>query len=257
MTGRATHLLNAALTPTDPDKRSVDIVRVFPEVFAIASFLAFVPPIVKSVYLAYDPLVSYWLGDSPKAFAVLPMLFIVISYAIQGAKRAPRRGAIALSLIGSSVALGVQANNIAVNALQLSNSFAASDCEFFTKKYELERDWIAARDLRETCSKEIGEDYLIQHCPQYREGRFQHAGWDFLSSMETRYSCGGWCRPSSPLWTSRQTRDSCSTVVSQVLSAKVVRDSIQIVVYNIVVLTLSTISLIMLGPTVHERGFQW
>mmetsp|Transcript_14067 Transcript_14067/g.40151 ORF Transcript_14067/g.40151 Transcript_14067/m.40151 type:complete len:258 (-) Transcript_14067:133-906(-) len=257
MASHAKHLLYAALTPTDAGKRTLNIVHVFPEAFASCCILVFAPPVVKSFYLASDSLISYWFGVRPKVVVALPLAFIGAGYAMQAARRSPRRLAIALSLVGSSIALGVQANNMAVNAVRLSNSFAASDCESFTMKHNLESTWHIAYDFHRSCSAKIGEDYLIQHCPDYPEQAFKNPGWDFLQDMEQRYACGGWCRHRAPLWTSLPTADSCSTVVSQVLSAKVLRDSVQIVIYSFVVLALSTIALILLGPTMRDKGFDW
>mmetsp|Transcript_87357 Transcript_87357/g.271383 ORF Transcript_87357/g.271383 Transcript_87357/m.271383 type:complete len:261 (-) Transcript_87357:105-887(-) len=258
MTSHAKHLLYVALTPTDVGKRTINVVHVFPEVFVVCSVLIFAPPVVKSLYLATDPLVAYWFGVHPKVIVALPLAFIGASYALHARRRAPRRGAIALSLLGSSAVLAVQANNIAVNAMTLSNTFAASDCEPFTRKHRLEHSWDAAYEFKKACTSKIGEeDYLVQHCPHYEEEAFKHPGWAFLESMEFRYFCSGWCHRRSPLWTASPTTDSCSAVVSQVLSAKVLRDSVQLVIYNFVVLALSIIGLILIGPSMQEKGFAW
>mmetsp|Transcript_87358 Transcript_87358/g.271385 ORF Transcript_87358/g.271385 Transcript_87358/m.271385 type:complete len:211 (-) Transcript_87358:569-1201(-) len=162
MTSHAKHLLYVALTPTDVGKRTINVVHVFPEVFVVCSVLIFAPPVVKSLYLATDPLVAYWFGVHPKVIVALPLAFIGASYALHARRRAPRRGAIALSLLGSSAVLAVQANNIAVNAMTLSNTFAASDCEPFTRKHRLEHSWDAAYEFKKACTSKIGEDGLTR-----------------------------------------------------------------------------------------------
>mmetsp|Transcript_82840 Transcript_82840/g.268061 ORF Transcript_82840/g.268061 Transcript_82840/m.268061 type:complete len:259 (+) Transcript_82840:116-892(+) len=257
MAGRAERVLRAGGgPPEDGGKAVVDIVGVFPEAFTTLCLLAFVPPVVKSTYLAIDPLVSYWWGRGPKIVVFLPLVFIALSHAIHRVSQGPRKSAIALALIGSSLALGVQANLIAVNALQLSSSFAAKDCEFWTRKHELEAAWQSAHEFRAACNGAVGGEYLIQHCPGYGEQAAENPGWSFLWSMEVRYACAGWCGLKAPLWTLPGARDSCSTVVSQVLAAKVQRDSMQICIYCIVVLALSAVKLIALGPKSRHRRIE-
>uniref|UniRef100_A0A7S4V581 Uncharacterized protein n=1 Tax=Alexandrium monilatum TaxID=311494 RepID=A0A7S4V581_9DINO len=257
MASHAKHLLYAALAPTDAGKRTINIAGIFPEVFVASCLLLFTPPVVKSVYLAFDPLVSYWFDFKTKVVVALPAVFIGAGYVMQALRRAPRRGAIALSLLGPSMALAVQANNIAANALELSNDFAASDCEPFTRKYPLESSWQAASDFQKQCWSKVGEEYLLIHCHDYSEHAFKHPGWAFLENMEHRYVCSGWCHHRAPLWTTLPTADSCSTVVSQVLFAKVLRDSVQVVIYNFIVICLSIVALVLLGPTMREKGFDW
>mmetsp|Transcript_103239 Transcript_103239/g.274541 ORF Transcript_103239/g.274541 Transcript_103239/m.274541 type:complete len:258 (-) Transcript_103239:19-792(-) len=257
MTGNAKHLLFAALTPTDVGKRPINIIYIFPEAFLALGALLFVTPVVKGLYLASDPLVANWFGVHPKVIIALPLPFVAVGYALNAWKRLPRRSAIALSLLGSSLALGVQANNIAVNALELRNSFAASDCEYWTRKHNLESQWQAAYDFRKACEASIGEEYMVQHCPHYAEQAFQNPGWSFLESMEHRYICSGWCEHREPLWISLATKDSCSTVVSQVLSGKVLRVSVQLIIYCFVVGTLTIMGLILIGPSMQQKGFDW
>uniref|UniRef100_A0A7S2MPE8 Uncharacterized protein n=1 Tax=Alexandrium andersonii TaxID=327968 RepID=A0A7S2MPE8_9DINO len=257
MTGSAKHLLNAALTPTDVGKRTVNVIYVFPEAFLAISVLVFATPVVKALYLASDPLIANWFGVQPKVIVALPMAFVIAGYLMHAMRRLPSRAAIAVSLLGSSLALGVQANNIAVNALDLRNSFAASDCEDWTPKHNLEASWEAAHDFQKKCEENIGEDYLISHCPDYAEQAFQHPGWSFLENMEHRYVCSGWCQHRQPLWITLPTKDSCSIVVSQVLSAKVLRDCVQLIIYCFLVGTLTVIGLILFGPTMQEKGFDW
>uniref|UniRef100_A0A7S4UPQ1 Uncharacterized protein n=1 Tax=Alexandrium monilatum TaxID=311494 RepID=A0A7S4UPQ1_9DINO len=186
MASHAKHLLYAALAPTDAGKRTINIAGIFPEVFVASCLLLFTPPVVKSVYLAFDPLVSYWFDFKTKVVVALPAVFIGAGYVMQALRRAPRRGAIALSLLGPSMALAVQANNIAANALELSNDFAASDCEPFTRKYPLESSWQAASDFQKQCWSKVGEEYLLIHCHDYSEHAFKHPGWAFLENMEHR-----------------------------------------------------------------------
>jgi len=219
------------------------------------SLLLFTPPMVKGMYLARDPLVTTWQGTVPQLVFALPLALIVIAHGIHRLKNGPRRRAIILSLVGSSVVLGIQANHIGVKALELSNSFAASDCEAPLVKYQLEQAWQEAQKFRMQCP--LKEEHLIQRCPGYEDAEVKNPGWQFLRELEQRYTCAGWCVPHMPLWTFHTGRDSCSAVVAQVLSIKVTRDSMQVVIYSITILAFSIMTVISLGPSIRERGIEW
>lgn len=248
------HILHLALSPVDPSRKTINILRVFPEGFSAWCLILFTPPVLKGFYLAGDPLVSSWMGSGPQAVFALPLLFIVIAYIIHKVKATPRKRAIILSLVGSSLALGVQANRIGVTALKLGSTFTASDCQQYMGKYELESAWQKAQKFRAACS--FGEEHLIQRCPGYEQEAVNNPVWTLLWKMEHEYMCAGWCEPEVPLWTFGHVKDSCSTVVAQLLS-ETSRDSTQIVIHSMIVLALSTVTLIALGPSLRERGIDW
>mmetsp|Transcript_126080 Transcript_126080/g.251736 ORF Transcript_126080/g.251736 Transcript_126080/m.251736 type:complete len:256 (-) Transcript_126080:41-808(-) len=255
MKSHAGHILRVALSPVDPSKKSINILRVFPEAFCVWSLLLFTPPLVKAMHLARDPLVTTWQGTVPQMVFAMPLALIVIAHGIHRLKHGPRRRAIILSLVGSSVILGIQANHIGVNALELSNSFAASDCQSPLEKHKLEKSWQEAQKFRVQCP--LTKEHLIQRCPGYETAEAKSPDWKFLRELEQRYTCAGWCEPHMPLWTFHTGRDSCSDVVAQVLAIKVTRDSMQVVIYSMTILAFSIITVISLGPSIRERGIEW
>lgn len=264
MVGGASQVLRFALTPlNDGEKLLVGGLPYFNNAFSTCCTLLFTAPVVKAIFLVNDPLVSFWLGFRPKVVVLMPIVFIFVSYLIQQVAGSPMKRALVLNLIGGSLVLGLQANQIAVNALVLSNSFAASDCENYTLKYGFENAWLAAHEFRKGCSPNTRDplapdDGLIQHCEGYKKEATTRPAWAFLWNLEERYACAGWCKPREPLWViSHTTQDSCSTVVAQVLSAKIQRDSMQLAIYNIIMLTISVVAIIGLGPTLKAHGIGW
>eukprot|EP00421_Protoceratium_reticulatum_P051073 CAMPEP_0168433324 /NCGR_PEP_ID=MMETSP0228-20121227/39342_1 /TAXON_ID=133427 /ORGANISM="Protoceratium reticulatum, Strain CCCM 535 (=CCMP 1889)" /LENGTH=252 /DNA_ID=CAMNT_0008447467 /DNA_START=103 /DNA_END=858 /DNA_ORIENTATION=+ len=252
MAGQAAHLLHVALSPVDLGKKTLDLLPIFPNAYSLCCALLFLAPVVKCIVLAFDPLVEHWLGDGPKIVMVLPVVFIGASHIIHMSTRTLRKRALVLSLIGPSLALGIQANRIAVKALQLGTTLSALDCQPYSLKHELEGEWKAAKDFHDSCA-----DMRVQDCPGYFDHAVHHPGWRFLLTMEQTYACAGWCEPREPLWTAEHVNDSCSTVASQVLSGKILRDSMQVAIYNIVVLTLSTMVLITMAPSLQSEGMEW
>lgn len=237
----------------------LDLLKIFPDAFTFFSVLVFAAPMVKGIYLAIDPLVTYWFGDAPKCLLIFPPVFISAGYAIHWQTRTPSMRAIIMSLIGSSFVLGGLGNAMAMKSLELGNKFAARDCKSFDQKYDLEREWLLAHDFHANCEGKSGtaSEYAVHTCAGYSVEAFKHPIWEFLWSMESQYRCAGWCDVHQPIWTFTKPTDSCSTVVAQVMLAKVKRESIQLAVYNILVFTITAAFLIALGPTLRKRGVGW
>merc|ERR550514_2588124 len=105
--------------PAEHNKGQSGLLQAFPDAFALWCLFVFVPPLVKTVYLVDDPLVVFWMGDGLKVVPFLPILLIAIGHLLHQRRRAPSKGAVILSLVGSSLTLGFVANRIAVRALVL------------------------------------------------------------------------------------------------------------------------------------------
>jgi len=261
--------MNLVGISAEQDKGQSGLLQVFPDLFAIWCFLLFVPPLVKTVYLVDDPVISFWMSDYVKVVVVVPVAFIAIGHFIHQRRRAPSKGAVILSLVGSSLALAFVANRIAVKALVLGDRFAATDCDVLAEKHELQVSWQAARDYYATCEPESSNslrlvnvsaavrDYTIQSCAGYEEESAKHPAWGVLEHLEVEYECGGWCETRKPLWSLGERRDSCSIAVSQVFSDRIMQQAIEVAVYSVAVLTLTAVSLILLGPSLRDRGLEW
>lgn len=245
------------VVPDEPHKGRSGLLQAFPDAFALWSLFVFVPPLVKAVYLVDDPIVVFWMGDGLKVVPFLPILFIAIGHLLHQRRRAPSKVAVLLSLIGSSLTLGFAANRIAVRALVLGDRFEASDCDPFAEKHKLQVSWQAASDYRAGCEPSGPSGSTIQSCPGYEEELAKHPDWAVLAHLEVEFECGGWCEPRKPLWTLGARRDSCSTVAAQIFSDKVMEQAIQVVVYSVAVLVLTSVTLILLGPSLRDRGLDW
>jgi len=241
------------------DKGTEQVLRLlrdlFPEFFAGACLLLFCAPLVKSADIAFDRLVVHWLGGLPRIIALLPLVFIAISYRLHCERRLPNKWAVVLGIIAPGLVLGMQANRIAMLSLQLGDRLAASDCRTFPLKYDLEREWQAAATFRSSCPAAA---YAVQDCPGYNMEATQHPSWSFLWYLETKYDCSGWCDVQEPLWMGGDAPgDSCSRAVAIAMKSKIRHNANQIMVYCLFVVSLSVVLLVMLGPHLRSNGLDW
>lgn len=246
------HVLDLAM---EPKKHQPNGLHMLPEMFTFLCFLIFIPPHVTSIHVTMDPNVRFWMGDTLHIIALFlsPMLIIAghIPYRLRGA---PSKLAIVLSMIGPSIVFGILSNHILTKALNYGNQFAANDCKPPSEKFDLEESWRVARTFYAGCSVQEDvnpKEYLIHNCIGYYERNSNNSAWQYLAQVEVKYRCGGWCALNQTLWTFNVAQDSCSTAISQVMSGKVVSKALQVVVYSIFLLALSSISLILLGPSLR------
>mmetsp|Transcript_97428 Transcript_97428/g.275562 ORF Transcript_97428/g.275562 Transcript_97428/m.275562 type:complete len:276 (+) Transcript_97428:163-990(+) len=234
---------------------NVDFFNVFPAAFTFWCLLVFAGPVMKSMTLAYEPSVSFWMGRMPRYIVLMPAVLIFLGHCVHRVRGAPSRLAVIISLIGSSSVLIFLGNKVFMNAYHFANAFAASDCEPGTDKYMLEASWQRARDFSETCySGTRGtQGHVITDCSSYEEAARDNPSWAYLRKIELDYGCGGWCAPGPGLWVKGAVLDPCSAVVSEVLTAKVERLSTQVIAFCLIVAALTAVFIIILGPDIPNR----
>lgn len=250
-----------ASTPCDAVWRQINMVELFPQMFTFVSLLSVSAPLLKTFSFAYDPGVVRWIGVGPMVATALSLLLVAVGAEIHRRLGRPHKMAVVISLVGSSLVLVLVGNQALMNAYEYGDKFAASDCHSFTEKYEIERSWRSARDFYTDCqSLTWSGPYLISDCPDYGSRLVENPDWRYLHELEKAYSCGGWCTPQPPLWTSqgkKAARDACGTVIGEVLETKVKYLSKQLVAYGLVVLAASVVFLILAGPSIREQGIRW
>lgn len=258
--GQAEHLLYGTASWQGTGAKDEDALfrRLLPEAFTCGCLLIFVGPMVKSFHLAYDPLVIHWVGDWPKLAAASPLVLVALGYSLHRARGRLSKAGVLLSLLGSSVVLGLMAHRLAMASLELGDRFAASDCTTFPGKSALERDWKEASRFHAACRTSIQmESFVVQDCRGYEAERVQHPSWAFLKRLEETYGCAGFCTTERRLWTLGNAEDGCSSVTAFVMSAKIHPTANQVFVYSVAVLLLTSLVLFLLGPWLRERGYEW
>jgi len=238
-------------------RTDVDLEKLFPDAFTFWSVFVLAAPLIKAAFLATDPSVAIGLGSygdiALPLLIFFPLVLVGVGHCIRK-KRGMGKWSVVIGLAGSCLIVAAMANHIVTHAIKYGNIYAAMDCRAFTEKYKVEKIWQAAQTFHTQCLKDAnanqtkaeGTIHLISDCPGYDKELKKQPVWDYLATMETDFGCGGWCQPHKSLWTVSSARDSCSAVVSEVLTRKVERLSRQLGVYCIVMVVVTTVWLIMI-----------
>mmetsp|Transcript_907 Transcript_907/g.2268 ORF Transcript_907/g.2268 Transcript_907/m.2268 type:complete len:251 (+) Transcript_907:29-781(+) len=237
--------------PSGEDK--FNVLGIFPSGFTLICITILLGPVIKGATVAFDPDVEFWLGELPKLL-VAPPLLVLIAHFIHWWAKGPSKFAVVLALCGSGGMLMLCGNEILVKALALGGGFQSTDCSYSVPKYTLERSWQAAQKFRASCGKSA---VRIQDCDGYAEMLKKNPSWEYLQSLEQRYSCGGWCEAEKPLWAVREAEDSCSKAVAYLMSNRVRRTAFQEALFGLGLVVISSTVLIWVGPALREKGVNW
>lgn len=101
---------------------------------------------------------------------------------------------------------------------------AVEDCKRYRAALSCSSFW-GSRDS--SCSREGIR--FVEHLPD----------WTYLKKMEVEQHCSGWCSYERPVWTLRETRDSCTVVSADVIRTKVRPMAFQLLMMSFVILFAS------------------
>lgn len=232
---------------------------IFPMAYTFFCVFIFVSPITKLARVVNDSQVYHWIGEAPQVVVWLPVIFIVFAHILHRQRRGPNRLAVIISLIGSSVVLLILSHTVMTRSVILGSQFFSTDCTSFGEKAALERSWQAARTFQAGCgaSSDSGFGSLVSHCPGYSRELISNPSWAYLESLERRFACGGLCTSDRQLWSyhGAHEADSCAVALGGMMQWDVRRQSMQVMVYSIFVLALTTIYMLMLGPKTWDVHF--
>jgi hypothetical protein len=248
---------------TEPlQQDAFDLLQIYPFSFAIFTIIVFLGAVVKMGHLAASPHVQTWIGFWPTWIAYLPLLFIVLAYIIHRIRGGPSKLASLMGLVGPSVLLFVGGYKVAISALTLSAAFGTMDCTANIEMYQLGTEWQAAVDFKASCNASAASGgiapAIITECAGYEGMLKKHPSWTYLSFLETSTGCGGWCEPAHTLWVyPGEVQDPCSSAAGEALNTEVIYPSMQVAIYDIIILFLGTVGIALLGPKVSKNGIEW
>jgi len=238
------------------EAKGLDLLQAYPFTFAFLSILVFLGAIVKMAYLSFDPNVRYWIGWWPTWIAFLPLGFIFSAYLIHRIKGQPSKFASLVGLLGPSIMLFVGGYKMSISSLTLSTAFGSTDCITNPEMYKLGQDYRAAVAFKSACNASAGS--TIEDCVGYEAAELKNPGWQYLSHLQKTTGCGGWCEASKTLWAyPGGVQDPCSSVASEALGTEVLYPSMQVAIYSIAVLFLTTVGIAVLGPKAENMGLNW
>jgi len=222
--------------------------------------MVFMGAMVKMGYLAANPSVQYWIGIWPTYIAYLPLAFMFLAYIMHSIAGGPSKIASLVGLLGPSIMLFIGGYKVAISAITLSTAFGSTDCISNPQMYKLGLEWTAASNFKKTCTGKAstGSLVVIEECPGYAAMLAKNPGWKYLSYLEGSSGCAGWCDASTPIWLhSGDLQDPCSTVASEALTTEVLYPSMQVAIYDILILFMATVGIAVLGPKLTKSGIEW
>mmetsp|Transcript_59538 Transcript_59538/g.128822 ORF Transcript_59538/g.128822 Transcript_59538/m.128822 type:complete len:264 (-) Transcript_59538:125-916(-) len=219
-------------------------------------------PVSLCMILHSKMTVQYWFGHGALWAAFAVPLWILITH-ILIARGVLRRGLAAIVVIIMPAAF--LASVCQVQAWQFTEragALVSQDCTSFLGKAKLQRSWVAAQALKNSCTEnlvnmtgadpyETAEIITFEDCPGYFEGKLQFGDdWTYLQHLEKNYHCGGWCTAELPLWVPQaNTQDSCSLAVARSMGGNISLLGVQVTVYSGILLFSSSLLLLFSPKT--------
>jgi len=246
----------------------LDMASMFPSGFTFSLFFIFITPVCLALHVGLDPHVRQWIGRYYTWVLFLPILFLM-AHLIHVKERAPNKLVVISSLILPCLVILVLGDRVLLQSYDLANRFAARDCSTFPLKQDMDREFQAGKKFYANCMATMSSSgrnltfasatalFRIQDCPGYQDLLVAHPDLNYLRQTEAQHSCAGWCDPDQPLWLFGEVKDSCSSAVAEVMFGKIQRGALQAVSYTIVVLGLSSMGLVLVGPTLRKNGLEW
>lgn len=235
-----------------------NVMRFFPRVFTMASFMLFMLPSYLAVRTDRDPVVAYWKGYSDLVLLIIPV--IILAAHIYHANYGPSKYVTtAAAMIPGMllVAFGLKMQNT-----NPAGSLFSIDCDLMPEKMHLQQEWEAAHSLYQSCLKQtstqhnftvdyLAQNFRIQDCTEYPKGLEKHmATWSYLRYLEEKTHCTGFCIPGQPLWTAptSEHKDSCAVAVASAFTYMAHPHSVQVFILSAITTGLVAVLMIILVP---------
>lgn len=230
MTGNAESLLPRKKVDSGihekPELTDASFAMLFASACTITCLLAFMVPSWTLIWTSTEPAVAYWNGQCCGVLLIIPVL--ILGAHMYQVNHGPDRRAVMVAVVPSAILLLVMLAMEQTNIGFYDQELFSIDCDAFPQKAALQLEWEAAKSFFTQCltdtaatDKSLTKDFLLQNfriqdCTQYEEVYASHAKpWSYLSLLEERYGCTGFCIPGQQLWSKREHhKDSCSVEVS-------------------------------------------
>lgn len=224
-------------------------------------FIAFVLMLLPGFMLVCidnKPSVRYWVGNTGYYVVGGISAWVILVYMALVKKTIRRGTAVIAALILPSLLVASVCQFQVWQLTAVSSALSSSDCESFINKASLERSWQAAYQFGNACiedlvevtganAKETAKITDINRCKGYAKVS-QDFGkdWWYLSYVESKYKCAGWCTPNRTLWEfDPSIRDSCSVAVAHLLGNSVKTFGVQVISYSAIMVGIVGLSVIL------------
>jgi len=246
----------------------INVMQAFPSAFAFCCVLMFAAPMGSLIHLHFNMNVRYWVGWWC-ALAIVPLFVFIAAYGVHIYTRQPNKTAVLASVVVPSALYILIGLLVWAGAREKASHLANIDCSAFESKLQLEHSWKAAHGLFTACMQATAASnpnitvaqgeamYRIWQCQGYEAGLEANGNdWEYLAEVEEKFACSGWCTAERPLWTAKDTLDSCSASVGQDLNA-VATVGREVLVLSTLLLAFFSACLLVVGPRLRAKGYDW
>jgi len=256
----------------DPDARKptsgINLLAVFPAAFTMVCSLLFILPLYTVISVANEPVVKYFSAQVSWVLLIIPVI-IAVTHIIHVRTKVPNKYAVMATLIVPGFLLLIFANAEYVSAADKADKLFSTDCDTFSIKRELQREWEAAYSIYTQCLNstaassaysiaQLQQNFRIQDCEEYPAALKSHKrAWNYLQYLEENNHCSGWCYHGQQIWSSQVTKDGCAITVSSVYKLYVRPNAGEVCLIMIFTLAVSAVLLILIGPVIRSLGIDW
>lgn len=252
--------------------RRLSVDRMFAPAFTLTCCLLFIVPSYVLMTIARNPVVTYFGTRSPYALVVIPVV-IAWAHFHHTSTGVPSKRVISISFSVPSILLIIVGQTMFMEAERTTHRLMSDECSASGKKAHLQRSWEAAYNSFEGCINntlsrpgsdvpldKIYEYFRFPDCEEYahaaRASNYS-SSWTYLRFLEEQEGCRGWCYPGQQIWSAAPAKDSCSMVVASAFKYLVQPHAREVALIQVFVLFFAAVSLVIVGPRLRERGYEW
>lgn len=246
----------------------IDIHKLFPPAFTLACCLIFLVPSWMLIYAKRNPIVAHFNTYWVYLLLVIPVI-IAWAHVKHTRKQAPDKWAVILALCVPSMMLFLGGLFIGQDAGHMAKMLQSTDCDAFKAKGNLADSWEVAYNSYMTCVNQTNygsnvplellmKNFRLEDCSEYSAIASKNSkDWNYLRYLEESQGCSGWCYPAQQLWAVTPYKDSCATAVSSAYTYLVKPHAVEIEKIMIVVLIVTAVMLMFIGPHMRALGYEW
>lgn len=207
--------------------------------------LVFLYPVMLTALMLSKPSMRYWCGHWLLAVVIaIPAWLLLVHFGVaQGKVSRTMTPLVAITVPAAFLAFCCQLHVWWFGSQGVA--LLSDDCQSFHDKAALEASWQEADVLLSACIRKMSSEtgsplrqtalvLNFGECKGYTSAFSAYQrDWNYLRHMEQEYRCGGWCKPSAPLWYAQPLQqDSCSKVAGRVMTDGVALMMRQISAYS-------------------------
>lgn len=248
---------------------------LFPAVFTLAIFAMFSPVLIIGLDVARDPSVQYWIGYGTLKCMTWVIVLVIICHIFHLVAARPRFYPMLCSTVIPSLMILLAGIYLMMPTRHVGAMLRSDDCTSFSKKLQVDNAYRSAAQIFDTCVQRVALSTNstaeataplldVTDCSEFQTAPSDVISeykepWAYLQKLEETEGCSGWCTPGEPtIWTRQHyVLDLCSKAAGNVISGKVQRAAMQLLVIGFLEFMASLLMVNTLSNAMRKRGIEW